>query len=356
LPLTFRAIRRSIGNFAITTLNRLRGRTFVPHPREGICIETSGRCNLACRFCAYPKRGPGDFLAMDAFASGVRQATQLGIGTIWLTPMLGDVFADPAFEDKFNHLENALGVERFAFYTNFILPRPEAITRLGELKKLAAIHISIYGHDQKSFELVTRKPAAQYEKLLKNLTSLEAALEKRMPPGGVHFSIRTLGGINTSNLPDTELTRLLRRLKDKFGTNLMVAEEYDNWSGTISDEDVKPLGIELLDGKSVYKSGACTLLFSGVRIASDRSVHACACRDTDGSLLIGHLDEQPLSEIMSSDNSALRKIIEDQECGEFSENCQSCSMYRSIYDHRASTQDGSVVDVPLKRALDLMRS
>lgn len=354
MPLTLRTIRRTLGNFAITKANRLLGREFVPHPRKAICIETSGRCNLECRFCAYPKRGPGNFLPLDAFVSGVEQATRLGIRSIWLTPMLGDVFADPAFEEKFQYLENAPGVEQFAFFTNFILPRPEAITRLAEYKKLAAIHISIYGHDRASFELVTQKPGTQHDRLLKNLMTLETTLAKRMPADGIHFSIRTLGKINSFNLPDTDLTRQLQQLNRKFSTNLMVAEEYDNWNGTISEEDIKPLGIELSDGKNIYKSGACTLLFSGPRIASDGSVHACACRDTDGSLLIGDLSKQPLAEIISADNATYRNIIENQQSGRFSENCQSCSMYRSIYDHRASTLDENLVDVSLDAALDLM--
>jgi radical SAM protein with 4Fe4S-binding SPASM domain len=291
---------------------------------------------------------------MDTFVSGVKQASALGARSIWLTPMLGDVFADPSFEDKFQYLETYPNVDRFAFFTNFILPKQEAITRLSKLRKLAAIHISIYGHDQDSFELVTQKPSSQYNRLLKNLVTLEATLADRVPIDGIHFSIRTLGRVNSSNLPDTDLTRQLRQLNQKFNTSIIVSEEYDNWNGSISDEDIKPLGIELTDGKNIYKSGACTLLFSGARIASDGNVHACACRDTDGSLLIGNLSEQPLSEIISSGNPAYKNIIKNQQAGNFSKNCQSCSMYRSIYDHRPSAQDDSLVDVSLDTALDLM--
>lgn len=354
MPLQLRALRRSLGNFVSTAANRLRRRSFVPHPRKAISIETSARCNLACRFCAYEKHGPGGFMSDADFAAAVEQAVAMGIDEIWLTPMLGELFADPKTDARLQLLENTDGVSAYGFFSNFILPRPQMVAGLGGLSKLFAMHISIYGHDRESFRLVTRKPGSQFDKLIDNLSALEAALARRYPPGGVHFTIRTIAGISRDTLPDNELIGRLRGLSERFGANIMVADEYDTWAGEISPDDVREMGIQLLDGRGVYRSGACTLLFSGAQIAADGSVHACACRDVDGSLEIGALGDAPLRQILAWSNPRYQSIIRDHENGVFGANCRSCSMYRSIRDHRAAAQDTRLRTVPLERAIEIM--
>ena len=288
------------------------------------------------------------------FAAAIDQAVAMGIDEIWLTPMLGELFADPKTDDRLQMLENTDGITAYGFFSNFILPRPEMVARLGNLNKLFAMHISIYGHDRETFQLVTRKPEAQFDKLIDNLNALEPALARRYPPGGVHFTIRTVGGMSLEGLPNNELIDRLRSLSMRFGANIMIADEYDTWAGEIRSEDVREMGIELLDGGNIYRSGACTLLFSGVQIAADGRVHACACRDVDGSLEIGSLDESPLWQILSWSNPRYQSIIRDHENGVFGPNCRSCSMYRSIRDHRAAAQDTRMRTVPLERAIEIM--
>jgi hypothetical protein len=351
---SIRNFKRSLGNFVNISLNRILGRSFVPHPRKAICIETSGRCNLSCRFCAYPKRGPIGFLEIDDFISTVKQSSALGIRDIWLTPMLGEVFAGKNFMKKLEYLESNKDVDSYSFFTNFILCNDSSIQKFQSLTKLSSIHISVYGHDDESFQNITQKPRSQYLKLLQNLSVLEQVLKIWAPIEGVHFSIRTYGGINKHNLPNTKMTQTLNNLAKSDNVDVMVATEYDNWGGTIEKEDVESLGINLFDGTGLYRTGACTLLFSGPRIASDRSVHACACRDVDDSLLLGHLDQSLLSDIISIDNPAYVRIIKEQQAGIFSKNCSSCSMYRSIYDHRASTHDSRLEVITFNEATKLM--
>jgi len=291
---------------------------------------------------------------MDDFISAVTQASETGIRTIWLTPMLGEVFADPNLPEKLEYLEQFDGIDSYSFFTNFILCNDSTIQHFGQLKKLTSIHISIYGHDEDSFQRIAQRPDSQFKKLLQNLSTLKRLLDKWQPIEGVHFSIRTLGGITDENLPKTDLVTKLSELSEIDDVDWMVATEYDNWGGTITSADTAPIGIDLFDGSRLYRAGACTLLFSGPRIASDKSVHACACRDVDDSMLIGHLDEKPMAEILSYRNPVYRKIIEDQQSGHFSMNCKSCSMYRSIYDHRPGAQNDQVETLSLNQALEMM--
>lgn len=329
------ALRRSLGAFLHISRNRVRGRSFVPHPRMQIFIETSGRCNLACRFCAYPKQEtPGVFMPTERFREVLAQATAMGFRHIGLTPMLGELFADPTIFDKFEALEADPQVESYLFYSNLVLPDEGGMRKVAALSKLSELHVSVYGHDRESFCAITRKPARQYERLLSNLRVLDILARETGIGARLHFSIRTLGGITRGTLPDTEITRLIFSMADEHGAVLDVAEYYDTWGGTVLPEDVEPVGIELTPGSAIYKAGACGLIFGSIQIKADGIVHACACRDVDGSLRLGHLDDAPLNEILSLDNEKYRTLIEDQHAGRFTENCRSCSMYSSILDDR----------------------
>lgn len=334
-----RMLRRSLGNFVAISRGRLAGESYVPEPKSAICIETSQRCNLACRFCAYPKRGAGPFMADEAFRNAVRQALDYGSDDIWLTPMLGEVFADPDWRAKFAVLESAPGVRRFSFFTNFIMPSPAAVRELGDFSKLASIHISIYGHATETFQSVTRRPQAQYDRLIANLEALADVLGDGGRAPDIHLGIRTVGGVNGANLPNTPLVQLLRRLSDTGRATLMVNTDYDNWGGTVTNADVDEIGTRLVDGRGIYMRGACQLLFCTPQISAEGDVRACACRDTDGSLTIGNINDRPLKEIHAWSNPTFRRIVEDQEAGLYSANCRSCSMYRSIYDGRSAAGD-----------------
>ncbi len=347
-------IRRGLGNFATITRNRLTGKTFVPHPRRTLFIETSGRCNLACRFCAYDKVPPGDFMANDTFADYLNQASNLGFTTIWLTPMLGEVFSDPNVEAKFAQLESHAGIKEFGFYSNFILARPEQITHLPNLTKLNALHISIYGFDTASFELTTRKPAAQFLKLIDNLKTLLHVCQKWQPKDGIHFNVRTKVSDQSILQTKGEMGNLLRRFVNQIGTHVSEDNEYDSWGGSIAQQEVDSLGIDLTDGQHIYMHGACTKVFGEVQIKADGQVHACACRDFDGSLIIGDLKQKSLEELLSFNNDPYRALIESQMKGKFDKNCRACSSYRSIYDDRASRHDQNVKTLNFADAVNLL--
>lgn len=354
-PGSIKELRRSVGNLIAITRNRLANRTYVPAPRNAISIETSARCNLACKFCAYPKRGPGAFMDQPAFEDAVDQALDLGYREIWLTPMLGEVFADPRWREKFAYLERQPRLERFGFYTNFIMPAPADVADLSGFSKLTAIHISIYGHDAESFRRVATKPVAQFDRLMANLDALAKRLDDGPLGIDLNFSIRTFGAITWDNMPRTDLIGRLQALRERGAATIMLSKDFDNWGGSITKADVAELGTELTDGRGIYMRGACTVLFATPQIASDGSVRACACRDVDGSLTLGNLRDRPLAELHSWSNPKFRAIVEDQQAGVFLDNCRTCSMYRSIHDHRTAGPDGGQWPVvTLKEAIERM--
>ena len=346
-------LRRSLGNFVAITKSRLAGKSYVPHPRKNIFIETSGRCNLACRFCAYAKTTPGGFMTNENFSQTLEQVCELGFDFIWLTPMLGEAFADPHISDKFDHLEDISQIHGYSFYSNFILARPQQIRAFNQLDKLTSIFISLYGYDVNSFIKTTRKPASQFLKLQDNLKLLIELSRDWQPRDGLHFNVRTEASKTLILERDTPQSDLLRQLVKK-GAHLSEATEYDTWGGTITKSDVESLGIDLVDGNNLYMHGACTKVFSEIQIKADRQVHACACRDMDGSLIIGDLKQDKLSHILSFENTVYKNLISAQMQGSFGSNCKSCSSYRSVLDGRAASQDAHLTTISYDQACHLL--
>lgn len=324
---TFGKRVRNIRNRVLINVNRRLGREFVPLQDKILCIETTSICNLKCRFCAYEKKS-SERLSMtkDFFADVVRQATAMGLVRYHLTPCTGDVFMDKTLLEKLELLDADPKVEWYDFYTNFTLPSEEDIERLLRVRKLKSMKISIYGHDLESFVAITKSTEKVYRRMLANLETILARLDRvRFQPS---IGLRTAydGGIHGSS----DLQLLLKRFKDAR-VHIHKTRVFNNWGGMITQEDVAGLGIDVTSGDFTYKSGACSLLFTAVQVMATGIVNACACRDVDATLRIGDLHERPLKEILSSSNPAYLQIIREQQEGEFRPVCKSCDFYRSIY-------------------------
>jgi hypothetical protein len=71
-------------------------------------------------------------------------------------------------------------------------------------------------------------------------------------------------------------------------------------------------------------------------------VNACACRDVDATLAIGNIESEPLADILSARNAEYRRIIDEQQAGNFRPVCKGCDFYRSIYHQPKSYRQGRV--------------
>ena len=107
----------------VTRANEWRLHERIPDPRRHLYIEPAGRCNLRCRFCAYPKKERGkSIMTDDTFFGVVEAALEMGYATVVLTPSTGDVFEDRDFPGKLDYLEGLGPLEGYSFFTNFVLP------------------------------------------------------------------------------------------------------------------------------------------------------------------------------------------------------------------------------------------
>lgn len=310
--------------------NRMTGREMVPVQTKILNIETSSLCNLECVFCAYVKKSSPKVSMTDAFfKSCVEQATAMGYTQFELTPMTGDVFMDRHVFNKLEYLDGHPTVEGYHFFTNFTILDLDEIGRLVRLKKLKNLTVSIYGHDLPTFIAITKSTEKVYNRLLGNLEALLALMaEKTFKFDLVHRTTRDAPRESVS-----DVMKLLDRFRE-HGVHVRGTHVYNNWGGYVTQADVHGLAIDVTGSEKTYKRGACSLLFSDYQIMATGIVNGCAARDVDASLKIGDLNEMPLDRILSPENPAYMRLIEEQQRGEFRPVCKSCDYYKSIYHVR----------------------
>lgn len=313
-------------------MNRLRGRQYIPNPREHLYIETSSVCNLSCKFCAYGKKdNTRQVMPNELFFDIVDQATQMGYDTFGLTPITGDIFMDKQIFDKLQFMEEHTKVKNYSFYTNFTILDENKIQRLIELEKLNELSISIYGHDEESFINIADSTEKVYRRLVDNLSVLHNFLSSSKPK--IQIGWRTYGSFKLDGKESSDLTEILLHLKQSHRLPVSITREYDNWGGIITQEDVKLLDITVNDESLVPKNGACSLIFYKMQVMADGRVNACACRDANATLQIGDLRHQKLEAIISGENETYMALIDAQQQGKFNPICFSCTQYRSIYKY-----------------------
>jgi MoaA/NifB/PqqE/SkfB family radical SAM enzyme len=343
-PFLFAKTAKNALTLLETNFNRAIGRELVPVQSDTLCIETSSLCNLDCRFCAYTKKTSPKLSMSDAlFASCIEQAVAMGFRQFELTPCTGDVFMDRHIFNKFALLERHPGVEGYRFFTNFTMPKLSALDTLLRLEKLRNVTVSIYGHDLASFIAITQSTEKVYRRLITNLEFLHDRLDRKK----FHLDIGIRTTRDAPRRPDSELTRLLEKFTRR-GVKARRAHIYSNWGGYITNADVQGLAIDVNGADTIYKQGACTHLFTTYQIMATGVVNGCACRDVDATLRIGHMNEKPLREILSPDNPAYMRLIEEQQRGEFRPVCKSCDYYKSIYHTRLIHRRNRVAFQPIE--------
>jgi hypothetical protein len=319
--------------------NRLLGREFVPVDLGAFNIETTSVCNLKCRFCAYEKKGsPKVTMSDETFGRVVEQALGLGFDRFHLTPCTGDVFMDRHLFEKLAFLEAHPGVRGYHFFSNLTIPTRDQLLRLANLRKFERMTISVYGHDEASFVAITKSSPKIYRRLLANLATV---LEHR-----ARWPFRlSIGHRSSFDAPAAEATDLMRMLARFEAAGVAVNAShgmYNNWGGYVTQADVAGLDMRVAPADDAVKSGACVKLFDSVQVMATGVVNACACRDVDATLAIGHVDARPLAEIISAHNAEYRRIIDEQQAGRFRPVCASCDFYRSIYHQPKSYRRGRV--------------
>lgn len=326
-------------------INQKFKRQYIAKEIHSFNIETSGICNLKCRFCAYPKKNiPKTTMSQNLFEKSVNEAVSLGYSNFELTPCTGDIFMDGRFLKKLLFLEQTKGVVGYSFFTNLIVPNKNSIFELSKLKKLRSMVVSVYGHDEESFLKITRSTSHSYRRLLSNLDFLLDQLNFFSFDLGIGFRSEYKALNSNSN---SDLKRILERFK-RAGVNIMESHGiFNNWGGYVTQNDVIGLDMGILETNFYPKIGACSKIFDSVQVTSSGIVNACNCRDVDNQLTIGNINEKHLSKILSPLNPLYKKIIDEQENNEYRSVCKNCDYYRSIYHQPQSYRRNNIATISI---------
>ena len=260
------------------------------------------------------------------------ELAKVGVETLWLTPMTGEVFMDKGFIDKLSSAERS-SVRKIAFYTNFVIPSDAQIRALKHISKLTELHISLYGADVARFVLITAKPAENFERLVRNLASLATELQDWPNRPRVFLELREGLSFREDQWAGP-LAEIVHRLRLECDASLSTARQFDTWGGTITPDHLKDLDMALAGGETIPHFGACIHVFCSPMITATDEVVACGCRGIHADLLIGDVAREPLHEVLSRGNVRWRSLVEHMNAGEFPSACRSCSNYRSIWDNR----------------------
>ena len=323
---------------------------FIPHPRENLNLACSTLCNLRCRFCAYRlSTMQGTIMGQDLFRDAVEQACDLDFDAFGLTPVIGEALIDPEFERKVSFLEERGSVTRYWLTTNFTVARGDFIEMLPGLRKLTYLSISIYGHDVDSFFRITGAGPEVWQGLLRNLCRLADVLPAS--PARTRLRIRTQAGIKPEDYCSG-----LRDVMDRLVAKNVLIEmptHYYNWGGFIRDEDLKVVEAQMTPLATERRGPCAMLLFNNV-VLPDGRISACACRDSQGLLIIGDLRRQRLRTIYSTGNPAYVGLIRSQAQGEYGVLCGTCNMFRSIHKVYSTYQYHKKPRVTMDQFLEIL--
>jgi hypothetical protein len=268
-------------------------------------------------------------MPMELFQEVVDQATEMGFSTIGLTPLTGDIFMDKGIFEKMHYLDSHPKIKKYRFFTNFVIPSASQIEELFKLRKLEMMHVSLYGHDEKSFGDLTKGTAKEYHRLVRNLKHLYN-LYPQNHSFRLEMNWRTVLNF-TKNPSPSELQKIVEDFEKKHHLKAQNVLLFNNWGGLITNEDVKEVGLTVNEGDQVYRKGLCTLILQYSGVLADGRVGACSCRDVNGSLIVGDVKQESLSYLLSLNNPLYATILQEQMENKFRPVCQCCDFYKSLY-------------------------
>ena len=293
---------------------------------RGLHVEGTNVCNAECVFCAYPMmQRRKQTMSMEDFRELVADYVAMGGRSVSLTPIVGDTFVDKHLFERLDHLMDIERVTGISFYTNAILMTRVKCERLMRYAPKLHLHVSWGGFDRETWNTImgVRKFEQARDAVLAFLdvkqrsgSDMRFTLALRCPASACTGELwerldaeRRAGRIEIADMPD-----------------------YDSWAGMIAPEALREVGLR--PRKMPYKRGACELLFTKPVVLANGDVNACACRDVEAELVVGNLEQKPLSEIWAG--SEIDELIERHERGDYPDVCQRCTYFVSVYNSRKS--------------------
>jgi MoaA/NifB/PqqE/SkfB family radical SAM enzyme len=255
-------------------------------------------------------------MSMSLFEKIVRDYSDMGGGTVSLTPVGGDALVDPHFVDRLRILEALPAIKQITLTTNAIALgkySDEEVRHI--LAAVDCIQVSIGGLDANTYE--TMYGVKQFHTVERSMRRLVDLRDGVPEASSIAFAFRT---------NDPRFEARFKPQLDEFrrrGIFISHISTYANYSGIVSDDETLKLQVH---ANRERKRRACALACVHVAVCWDGKVTACGCTDMEGnSLVIGHVDKDALADMLSSEKRT--RILDSFAKGKPPKLCQDCSGY-----------------------------
>lgn len=311
-------------------------------PGSHLQTAVTNICNAKCVFCAYPRAVESGNLktgvmSFDMFKKAADDWAAVGGGDLDLTPTVGDTLVDPGLVKKIDYAVNVAKIPKVVLTTNgILLNRNEIYKKLvdGGVKE---IYISTQGTDPEVYKKIYG--VDHYEEYLSGLKNLLEYNRSKGSPVfiGIRFRNAQTPGeiIRSKDFQEALKPYLGERVRINFTV------DYDNWGGTIKEEDMS--GFMRMRKLPAKVDVPCAGLF-GFVVRHDGLVRMCGCRfrTTDNDdMVVGDLRENSLQEIANGDRAW--NIIKGFYEGKRPETCEGCTLYLPItkkwFEHRVANAE-----------------
>ncbi len=284
-----------------------------------LAIEVTNICNAKCQFCAYRfLKRPKRTLTNGEFRFFIEKYVEYGGGELKLTPIVGDALTDKDLIEKIKIAKEYQKITHLYLYTNLIgLSQFDIKEFLNS--GIDKIDVSTCLSGRETYKRLYG--VDKYDEVLVNLKKLfQVNLEECGNKVKIDIIIRgeKLDGIPIIG-PDYDY------FVKEYRYHPRIIENYDNWTGLITEKDL-PEGQKFRE--IVDMSKPCSLFYKGLIILANGSVGACWCRDLEGTLIVGNIYKNTLSQIWQG--KKLQKLRDDWEQGKIPEVCKNCYQYTAI--------------------------
>lgn len=281
-----------------------------------LSCETVNICNNDCVFCAYSKmERKKEVMSLQLFEKVLKDYSELGGGTLSLTPLVGDVFTDELLFERMKLLKNYSKITEVSFTTNATLS-----DRLNDnnleyiLDGISRVNLSVYGLEPEEHRGMTRRD--DYNRAVR---SMQRIIRLTGDSKKIRFGFRLFRRYNAKALKTWML--------DNFGIEAPYnrTNSYDNWADSIDTSVELPF-----DGEWTPITGnteACFMPLLG-RVLSSGKVTFCHCDDSDNAenLSMGNIKEKSLAEIYT--NEKINNLWELKGDGKLPPVCRRCTFHR----------------------------
>ncbi len=281
-------------------------------------LELTNLCNAKCIFCPYQfQERETEFMSDKVFYKAVKDYTDIGGGSVMLTPIVGDALIDPKFLERVRYLRSIKCIDRIKIVTNGILLDKHGIEEILN-SGLTEIDISTAGFDEEMYTRVYRSNA--YKRMKTNVEKIVELNSKKKEPILITIALRSDRPLKEV-LQDKDFQPIL-----KYNPIIDFTWSYSDSGGRITKEMLSP---NMKLRKLIKHSLPCVNLFNGPIVLPDGIVMACSCStamDATNDLGIGNIMDSTLLEIWRSHK--MLELRKEFGTSKLNNTCKNCDAYR----------------------------